>query len=93
MLTRDRRVRGRSTRWWSTSEKKSSLVGFAPWLVIVLVLIALLWAGFVAIVLLAKALSAPEREIAIRIRMMPWPRIDIDAKAASGPPPGDRGVT
>ncbi|WP_327094768.1 hypothetical protein OIE68_32415 [Nocardia vinacea] len=46
-----------------------------------------------AIVLLAKVLSAPEREIAIRIRMMPWPRIDIDAKAASGPPPSDLGVT
>ncbi|MEV2222851.1 hypothetical protein AB0E01_23600 [Nocardia vinacea] len=73
--------------------KKSSLVGFAPWLVIVLVLIALLWAGFVAIVLLAKVLSAPEREIALRIRMMPWPRIDIDAEAASGALPSDLGVT
>ncbi|WP_329414840.1 hypothetical protein OG563_18855 [Nocardia vinacea] len=46
-----------------------------------------------AIVLLAKVLSAPEREIAIRIRMMPWPRIDVDAKAASGAPPSDLGVT
>ncbi|MEV5837991.1 hypothetical protein [Nocardia sp. NPDC052112] len=85
MSTQDRCVRGTSTGWRSKSEKKYALVGFAPWLVVVLVLIALLWAGFVAIVLLAKVLSAPDREIAIRIRMMPWPRIDIDAKASSSP--------
>ncbi|MEU0507129.1 hypothetical protein [Nocardia sp. NPDC005998] len=70
----------------------ASLFGAAPWLVVMLIVMAFAWAGFVAIVLLAKVLSAPEREIAIRIRMMPWPRIDIEARAARQPP-NDGGVT
>ncbi|MFE9321771.1 hypothetical protein ACIHDR_03060 [Nocardia sp. NPDC052278] len=64
----------------SLAVEEREKVSLTPWLVVVLVLIALLCAGFVAIVLLAKVLSAPEREIAIRIRMMPWPRIVIEPR-------------
>lgn len=70
----------------------ASLFGAAPWPVVMLIVMAFAWAGFVAIVLLAKVLSAPEREIALRIRMMPWPGIDIEAKA-SRQPPDDGGFT
>ena len=60
---------------------------------VVLVLIAVLCAGFVAIVLLAKVLSAPKREIADQDSDDAVASDRHRAEAVVRPLPGDRRVT
>ncbi|MFD9957641.1 hypothetical protein [Amycolatopsis sp. NPDC058986] len=52
-----------------------------------LVLVAvtmLVVAGVVTLALLKKVLDSPERDVRVRVAVFPRPRIEIDAKAASG---------
>jgi hypothetical protein len=41
-------------------------------------LVLLVVAGGVALALLARVLSAPHREVRVRVAVLPWPRIDIE---------------
>lgn len=51
------------------------------WLFALVVLLPFVWAPWVVLVLLNKIFTSPERAINVRIRLFPWPRIEIDAKA------------
>ena len=48
-----------------------------------MVILPFVWAPCVALVLLNKMFASPERAINVRIRLFPWPRIEIDAKASA----------
>jgi hypothetical protein len=50
------------------------------WLFVLVVLLLFIWAPSVALVLLNKILASPGRSINVRIRLFPWPGIEIDAK-------------
>lgn len=52
------------------------------WLFALVVLLPFVWAPCVVLVLLSKIFASPERDINVRIRLFPWPRIEIDAKAS-----------
>jgi hypothetical protein len=58
----------------------AALSSGGAWLVLLAVLGMLASAGCVALVLLTKVLAS-EREVRIRVQVIPWPRIEIDAKA------------
>ncbi|WP_020667500.1 hypothetical protein [Amycolatopsis nigrescens] len=46
----------------------------------VLVVVLFAWATCIALLLLNKIVASPGRDISIRIRLCPWPRIEIEAK-------------
>ena len=45
-----------------------------------LVALILFWTACVVVVLVHKILAAPEREIQVRIRVVPWPHVEIHAR-------------
>jgi hypothetical protein len=53
------------------------------WLFALVVLLPFVWVPCVVLVLLNKIFASPERAINVRIRLFPWPRIEIDAKASA----------
>ena len=53
------------------------------WLFVLAVLLPFVWVPCVALVLLNKIFASPERAVNVRIRLFPWPRIEIDAKASA----------
>ncbi|MFG1641319.1 hypothetical protein ACGFMK_13610 [Amycolatopsis sp. NPDC049252] len=51
-----------------------------PWGFVALTLILPAWTAGIVLALVHKILAAPERDIRIRIRVVPWPRVEIDVK-------------
>jgi hypothetical protein len=48
-----------------------------------LVPVILLWAAGMTLAVLSKILASPDRDIRVRIRLLPSPRIEIDARPGS----------
>ena len=51
-----------------------------PWGFVALVFLLLAWTAGVVLALVHKVLAAPERQIRIRIHLVPWPRVEIEAR-------------
>ena len=50
------------------------------WLFVSVVALTLRWIAWLALALLTKVLSSPEREVSVKIRVIPWPQIEIEAR-------------
>jgi hypothetical protein len=51
-----------------------------PWGFVALVFLLLTWTAGMVLALVHKVLAAPERQIRIRIHLVPWPRVEIEAR-------------
>jgi hypothetical protein len=55
----------------------------APWLYIAITFLLLIWSPCVALVLLNKILASTHQAISVRIRLAPWPGVDITTSDAA----------
>lgn len=55
----------------------------ASWLYIAITFLLLIWSPCVALVLLNKILASTHQAISVRIRLAPWPGVDITSDAAA----------
>ncbi len=51
-----------------------------PWGFVALTLALLAWTTRIVLAVVSKILAASERDIRIRIRVVPWPSVEIDVK-------------
>jgi hypothetical protein len=47
---------------------------------LILVVLILGWTACVVLALVHKILAAPERDIRVRISVVPWPRVEIETR-------------
>jgi len=61
-------------------QRETNLVAF------LLVLAVLLWTLFLVLAVLGRLLRAPDRDVRVIVRPLPWPRIEIAVEAVRGRP-------
>ncbi|MET9001922.1 hypothetical protein [Amycolatopsis sp. NPDC004169] len=55
-----------------------STLPWGAWLFLVVLILG--WTASVVLLLVHKILAAPERNIRVRISVVPWPRIEIETR-------------
>ena len=58
----------------------ATLFGGNAWLFVLIVVLTLTWAGWLVLRLLAD----PRRDVRIRLRLSPWPEMEIETRPVSG---------
>jgi hypothetical protein len=58
----------------------AALVSGNAWLFVLVVVLMLAWTGWLVLRLLAKVLDSSRREVRVRLRLNPWPDIEIETK-------------
>jgi hypothetical protein len=48
---------------------------------VLILLVVLVWTFGLVLALLSKILSSPDRAVSIKVRPLPWPRVEIDVSA------------
>jgi hypothetical protein len=55
-----------------------STLPWGAWLMLVVLILG--WTACVVLALVHKILAAPERDIRVRISVVPWPRVEIETR-------------
>ncbi|HEX3789783.1 MAG TPA: hypothetical protein VHW44_18090 [Pseudonocardiaceae bacterium] len=50
------------------------------WLAGLVLLLVLGWTFGLMLALLNKILASPQRDVSVRVRLLPWPRFEIDVR-------------
>jgi hypothetical protein len=66
----------------------AALISGNAWLFVLVVVLTLAWAGWLALALLNNVLAAPQRDVIVRLRLTPWPEVAIESR-----PSPTRGLT
>ena len=63
----------------STLAASAAVVG--PWVLLIMLILFLVWAYFLVRLVLNKSVPTPgDRDVWVRVRPFPWPRIEIEVR-------------